>query len=587
MNRVLADRLAVVVFLAASASAQDASAPKVEEQIVGPAKQGNTYVLSPKGEHLATVTQKGSRLVVLVDGVEGPKFDEITNIDMVNQPVLFSPDGSRFAYIGRSGDDYVLMVDGKEAMRPGNARETQGANPVSNLAFTSNGKHLWFLQRGRRPDGSSYQAVVWDFVPEMPGGVTPVVSSDGEHHAYVATNPSDTRQQTVVLDGKLAGYTGMDPQFSGDGQHLFVRTYVKVDKGNGQALQVLVDGKPFLKAQEATIFPAPVGEGVVSVVHRFGGNGAETFLVIAGKKIDGSESSAIDRVTYSPDGKRYAAQCRSAAGAEFVVVDGKKGQQYQNVSNVAFSPDSSRCAYQASLNGKTFVVVDGDESDGYLTVQGFTFGGGGKRTAYLGQTDPNAKILVIDGQPSPVKAVNFSEIQFTDDGAHFAYLVPSNNALHLVVDGKENAEMNLRPFQCIPTGPQMSMVLSRDGKHVAAFATGTGNDPKQGLWLDGVLVQATPNLTQPTFTPDGKHLFWLTLDPRASQQQIWVDGVACAQFANGGFQLPSGRTWEMGEDGVLTALVQDGERMRRLRITPSSSAGVETLVASAAAKLSK
>jgi hypothetical protein len=163
--------------------------------------------------------------------------------------------------------------------------------------------------------------------------------------------------------------------------------------------------------------------------------------------------------------------------------------------------------------------------------------------------------------------------------------MPSNNAVHLVFDGKENAEMNLRGFQCIPSGPQMSMVLSRDGKHVAAFASSAaGNDPKLGLWLDGALVQATQNLTEPTFTPDGKHLFWLTFDQHGGQQQqqIFADGVACAQFT-GGFLIPSGRTWEMGEDGVLTVLAQDGEKMRRLRITPSPTASVETLVASASA----
>jgi Tol biopolymer transport system component len=579
--------ITAILVLAISLRAQDTSAPKVEEQIVGAAKQGNSYVLSPKGEHLATVTQKGSRMVVVLDGVEGPKFDEITNIDMVNQSVLFSPDGARSAYVGRSGDDYVLMVDGKESMKAGNAREMQGQNPVSTLTFTSDSKHLWFLQRVKRKDGGTTQAVVWDGAQEIPGGTTPVVSSDCEHHAYVAVNPTDSNQQTVVLDGKPAGYAGQDPKFSGDGKHLFVRTYVKMEKGNGQALEVLVDGKPFLKAQEAVIYPAPVGEGVVSVVRRSGANGQECFLVIAGKKIDGSEAAAIDRVAFSPDGKRYAAECRSAAGATFVVVDGKKGQQYQNVANVAFSPDSSRCAYQASLNGKTFVVIDDDESDGYLTVQNLMFGGGGKRTAYLGQTDPNAKVLVIDGKPSPVKAVNYTEVQFSDDGAHVACLMPANNAnaMHLVLDGHENAEMNLRQFQCIPSGPQASFVISRDGKHVAAFATGTGNDPKQGLWLDGKLVQATPNLTQPTFTPDGKHLFWLTTD-RTNQQQVFADGVACAQFA-GGFLIPSGRTWEMGDDGALTVLAQDGEKLRRLRITPSSSAGVETLVANASAKPGK
>ena len=51
---------------------------KVEEQAVGPAwEQGTTYTLSPRGWHVATVSMKGSRWVVTVDGVEGPKVDAV------------------------------------------------------------------------------------------------------------------------------------------------------------------------------------------------------------------------------------------------------------------------------------------------------------------------------------------------------------------------------------------------------------------------------------------------------------------------------------------------------------------------------
>lgn len=576
----------LVAFFATSAVAQEPAAPRVEELVVGPAKQGLAYIVSPKGAHLATVTQKGSRMVVIVDGVEGPKFDAIVALDIGYQ-VLFSADGTRHAYIGRSGDDFVLMVDGKELMRPGNAKDHSGQCPVSQLAFTASGKHLWFLETIARPlekGGGTYPVVVWDGVAEMPGGVTPVISPDGEHHAYVATNPTDNKQQTVVLDGKPAGYSGMDPQFSGDGKHLFVRTWVPLEKGpdgksSGQALQVLVDGKPWIKAQEATLFPAPVGDLVANVVRRFNG-GTQAFLVVAGKKVEGSDASAIDRVTFSPDGKRFAAECRTAASAQFVVVDGKRGQEYSNVQGFAFSPDSGHYGYVAIMNGKYFMVVDGEESDGFLSVQDFTFGGGGKRNGYIAQADPSTKMLVIDGQPASAKALSILELRFSDDGARCAYLMNSGNAMHLVLDGAENTELLFRPFQRIPQG-QASYVFSPDGKHVAGFAASAKDNQTTGLWVDGVLVLASQGLYEPTFTPDGKHLFWMTPDPRGGPLKIHADGVPCAQLASG-YLLPSStRTWEMGEDGVLTVLGQDGEKMKRLRITPSADTSVETMLAAA------
>ena len=55
----------VVAALAADARAD----AKVEEQVVGPAsEQGTIYAVSPRGMHVATVSMKGSRWVVTLDG---------------------------------------------------------------------------------------------------------------------------------------------------------------------------------------------------------------------------------------------------------------------------------------------------------------------------------------------------------------------------------------------------------------------------------------------------------------------------------------------------------------------------------------
>jgi len=50
---------------------------KIEEQVVGPVGSSVSYAVSPHGVHLASVTMQGSRSVVVVDGVAGPKFDQL------------------------------------------------------------------------------------------------------------------------------------------------------------------------------------------------------------------------------------------------------------------------------------------------------------------------------------------------------------------------------------------------------------------------------------------------------------------------------------------------------------------------------
>ena len=86
-----------------------AADPKIEEQVVGPVTEkynnGCPYVVSPRGARLATVMSKGSRVAVTVDGVEGPKFDEIiaTSGYLDARPLLEAQHAAAAA--GRPGPD--------------------------------------------------------------------------------------------------------------------------------------------------------------------------------------------------------------------------------------------------------------------------------------------------------------------------------------------------------------------------------------------------------------------------------------------------------------------------------------------------
>src|SRR5206468_10090201 len=87
---------------------------KLDETLMGPRSQ--RVSLSEDGKHIGIITPKGSREVVLLDGVEGPVFDEIPRSSVFGTPeVQWSPTGGHSGYIGRRGGDFIAVIDGKEA----------------------------------------------------------------------------------------------------------------------------------------------------------------------------------------------------------------------------------------------------------------------------------------------------------------------------------------------------------------------------------------------------------------------------------------------------------------------------------------
>src|SRR5262245_54151396 len=232
---------------------------KVEEQVVGPAwEQGTIYTLSPRGMHVATVSMKGSRWVVTVDGVEGPKFDAILNAAagvevqkfdtgavMSQQakwqgPVAFSPDGKRYVYAARDSKDVVVICDGKEIFRAPFSNLTA---PVSFMNFTPDGKHVFFYNQTTETM-QSFVLVVdgqpatppFDFTPY------PFFSADGSRWGVLGRKPGGQGEQFLVIDGKQVDYVGDRPQFTPDAKHV-----VCVQTAPGGIKQnLLVDGKPML-----------------------------------------------------------------------------------------------------------------------------------------------------------------------------------------------------------------------------------------------------------------------------------------------------------------------------------------------------
>ena len=350
-------------------------AHQVEEKIVGPAwEQGTIYTLSPTGMRVATVSAKGSRFVVTLDGVEGQPFDEIikstgeleVRYDGALRPVLaykwqgpvaFSPDGRRYAYVARLGKELIVILDGKEIHR---AAYSPSFPPIAHLFFSPDSRHLFFYSR--TSDTMQSHRLMIDGKPVSPaftGIPAPFFSPDGSRWGLLAVKPGTTDELFLLIDGKDAGYVGSLPRFTPDGRRIVSIRRNGPQEGGGYS--VLVDGKPTLTVpslhNDNYVLSSRGDIAVIGIME----GGTKRQLFINGKLAPAGDH--VWGVTFSPDGKRWAAQCNDDP-LSWVVVDGVKHQHYARVSAIAFTPDSSRCVYVAESGVKKFVVIDGEEGAG-------------------------------------------------------------------------------------------------------------------------------------------------------------------------------------------------------------------------------
>lgn len=254
--------------------------------------------LSWDGERIGYVARKWGDRFVVIDGVRSPRYDQVT------APV-FDLSGEHVAYAYRVGSSWRIVRD-DETIGPYQTCDT------TSVRWNRDGSRLAYVAG---LDGVTSMF----FVNGEPGKPWPQIavdstcfSPDGAHTLYWV-GPLGT----PVLDGEAlethpAGWPGT-VVWSAGGKHMAYTQWV----AGSQRSRVVRDG------------------------------------------IAGPDYDAIGTPRLSADGSRLAYAVRRGDD-QCMFVDGALGPYYRSVGSPAFSPDGRHVAYFARPSGgKAFVVVDG------------------------------------------------------------------------------------------------------------------------------------------------------------------------------------------------------------------------------------
>jgi WD40 repeat protein len=300
--------------------------------------------------------------------------------------------------------------------------------------------------------------------------------------------------------------------------------------------------------------------------------------------VAGKECVDRSRLVFSPDSKHVAYSARTKEGKNVLIVDGVETLVEGinvTVNVILFSPDSKRTAYFVEAGGKRYVVIDGKKgkeydgdaynkkvrrpSDSYDTeilragTQIPFFSPDSKRYAYIAQSG-GKWMVVVDGAEGKayddiVYFSGYGDTVFSPDSKHVSYMAVSGGKKSLVIDGRE-IEGGVWPPVFSPDDKQIAYVVQ---KGESAFCLVVDDKPQKEY----------SSVAPPVFSPDSKHIAHLAKDGEESFAVI--DGVEGKKYPKNWFvgpivYSPDSQHVAYGLDNIL---VVDGVE-HRLKNRPES-----------------
>jgi Tol biopolymer transport system component len=236
-------------------------------------------------------------------------------------------------------------------------------------------------------------------------------------------------------------------------------------------------------------------------------NGSQWFVVVGGSPGPGSQQVGIP--VFSTDGSKFAYEAsreigaRTDATASTVYLNGQKGGDWAACGKPAFSADGSVLAHsvrigKAGTASRAFhtvdaMVVSGKAGPEYEQVSNPFFAPKGNRMAYRGRNE-STWTMIVDGKTQE-SAADIGNAVWSDDGKNLAYRAGDRGKYTVVVNGKK--------------GPEYPMVgeplWSPDNKTVAYVVTDHAKGGEYIVYGDRK-TEIFTRVYPPVFSTDAQHM---------------------------------------------------------------------------------
>lgn len=205
---------------------------------------------------------------------------------------------------------------------------------------------------------------------------------------------------------------------------------------------------------------------------------------------------------FSSDGKRFGYAARKD-GKMFAVIDGKKGEVFDYVGRITFSPDGSTVAYMANRGGemsgggpvrggKGFIVVDDVVGETFDSVSDPVFSADGKKIGFqAGQGEDHYAVVGAERTKLLKSPWAFS---FKPDLSGFFYAIFDGRNVCVVENGAKGEDVyNIGGVFFSPDGKTTAYVVEKE---------------KGGRYLvvNGQKGREFKYIRRPLFSPDGKRI---------------------------------------------------------------------------------
>jgi len=329
--------------------------------------------------------------------------------------------------------------------------------------------------------------------------------------------------KTPILEFKsrcLSWYT-TDPELKlfayviskGEMDHLIVNGISRYSHKNLENTFLLPDGRWMMLVDEGQYDAFAAG------------GGKDRFLLLDGK--EGPHFEEISYVTWSSDGRHIAYQGVEFQGffksnEYYIVIDNDVRKVDVNWGPIFSGGDQPRPAYRYSIKNKEYVVIGEKEFGPYPVLwpissnQGIVFSADGKRFAFPIRTEKNKQALVIDDRVSQVYDTIESSPVFSEDGQHIAFIVRQGKEYSVILDDKPVFTQKF----------PINVAVFFDGQRLALIAQNAKN--QRAVFVDGVPGPFFKNINYLTFSPNGKRITYVVetyySESEGSRYAVIIDG---------------------------------------------------------------